>query len=316
MAAFTSGRGLYFKMNQHLTICYCTSRNNPRFNWFLESLKRELSGDYSSVKLVVVSRFCDAQFQFAGGETWNVSVTKPKPSVWQGEHRLTKEDWFAASNSRNTGLCLAPDGWIAYVDDLSVLLPGWLQSVRDAMNGNYLVCGAYQKVKELVVEKGEVKSFTYFDAGNDCRRQLAHQSVTPCGGDWLYGCSCAMPVEALLEIGGWLEICDGMGYEDTSTGIVLNNAGYGFKYDKRMMTYESWEAHFEELPMIRQDPGKSPLDMSHALVRIVRSGQKFFDNYYQGGIRSERERVLRGEPFSIRNIPDRRWFDGKLLSEL
>ncbi len=307
-------------MGQHLTICYQTARKNPRIEWFFDSLSKQIKSfkdqfaDPINIRVVVVDRL-ESPIPRNLPHDCEMLWIKPKPSVWQGEHRLTKEDWFAASNSRNTGLCHAPDGWIAYVDDLSVLLPGWLQCVRNAMEQNYLVAGGYQKVRELVVEDGNVKTFTYFDQGNDNRRSRVSQDVTPCSGDWLYGCSCAMPVEALLTIGGWLEICDGMGFEDVCTGIVLNNAGYGFRYDRRMMTYESEEAHFEEPPMKRTDKGQSPLDKSHALLRIARSGQKYFDNFYDGGIRAERERALRGEPFTIRKIPDRCFFDGKLISE-
>jgi hypothetical protein len=52
------------------------------------------------------------------------------------------------------------------------------------------------------------------------------------------------------------------------------------------------------------------------VLRIVRTGQKFFDNYYEGGIRAERERVIRGEPFTIRKIPDRDWFDGQRIDSM
>ena len=304
----------------HLTLCYITMRKNPRIPWFFDSLMKQAS-DWSDISIVLIDRAAKVRTDgFPGlmekNFPFELKWVSPKPSVWQGEHRLTKEDWFAASNARNTGLCLAPDGWIAYVDDLSVLMPGWLQAVRDAMAGNYCVAGAYRKVKKLVVEDGLVKSFEPFPAGEDNRTKQVSQDVTNCGGDWLFGCSCAFPVEALLSIGGWIEAADGLGGEDYCTGIALNNAGYGFKYDKRMMTYESEEAHFEEPPMKRTDKGRSPLDKSHALLRIVRSGQKFFDNYYEGGIRAERERVLRGEPFTIRQIPDRDFFDGQPISEM
>src|SRR4029453_16354268 len=150
--------------------------------------------------------------------------------------------WFAAANARNTALCLALDGYIAYVDDLSVLLPGWLIQVRAAMSAGYIGCGAYKKVKNLEVDKkGNVVNYTEFAAGIDNR--LAHAStLTDCAGNWLYGCSCAIPVDALLAINGWAEdLCDGLGSEDYCTGLVLENAGYKFKYDPSMMTYESEE---------------------------------------------------------------------------
>ena len=299
-----------------LNICYNTARKNPRIEWFWKSLLRQVKPE-DKIRLIIVDRNDPARFgDLFVDAPFEVISIKPKPTVWAGEHRLTSQDWFAKSNALNTALCLSQDGWFVNCDDLSVLLPTWLQSVREAVAGNYLVAGSYQKVKNLVVENGEVKSFDFYKGGIDSRRGQAFQDVVPVPGDWLYGCSCAMPVEALLTIGGWAEPCDGLGFEDVCTGIVLNNAGFGFRYDKRMMTYEDEDAHFEEPPMRKTDKGKSPLDKSHAILNICKSGQKYFDNYYEGGIRAERERVLSGQPFTIRKIPDRCWFDGQLISEM
>lgn len=299
-----------------LTICYTTSRINPRIEWFYKSLLRQVKPE-DKIKLVIVDRndpmrhgdlFLDAPFE--------VLTTKPKPCVWQGENKLTKVDWFAAANARNTGLCLAQDGFIAYSDDLSVLFPSWLQSVREAMAGNYLVCGAYQKVKKLVVEDGEIKSFDGFSGGIDNRTRETNQQITPCSGRWLYGCSCAMPVESLLNINGWDENCDGCGSEDYCTGIRLTNAGYGFRYDKRMMTCESEEAHSEEPAMRRTDKGQSPYDKSHALLRMAEQS-KWSANYFgEIGIRGLRERILTGENFPVMGVPDRCFFDGQKICNM
>ena len=227
------------------------------------------------------------------------------------------------ANARNTGLCLAPDGWIAYVDDLSVLMPGWLTSLQSAMEGGYVVCGAYRKVSNLKVENGNVISFTDYPAGRDQRWQYA--TGDPCLAErgWLFGCSCAMRVEALLSINGWMEACDGTGFEDCCTGIALQNAGYTMKYDRRMLTLESEEHHHIEPSLRREDwhfengvavtGGNNGDDKSHRLLNIAESS-KFFPNTFN--IREMRNAVLAGEPFPINQIPDREWFSGKLLSEL
>lgn len=123
-----------------LTIAYMTNRREPRVDWFFASLARELStaaaGELGNLRCVVVDFWADesgrraafAALAPAGVELVHVP---PKPTVWQGPHRLTGRDYFAAASARNTALCLAPDGWIAYVDDLSVLMPGWLAACRD-----------------------------------------------------------------------------------------------------------------------------------------------------------------------------------------
>jgi hypothetical protein len=303
-------------MNQHLTIAYCSSRKEPKFQWFLDSLRRECKNSWDGIKVVVVSLH-ELPIHLILNVPLSLIVVPPKPNVWQGKFALTKEPWFAAANSRNTALCLAPDGYIAYADDLSVLLPGWLDRVKAAIDGQYIVCGSYQKVKDLVVENGEVKSFTEFEAGKDTRQKFTLSPLHPCVGGWLYGCSCAMPVEALLKIGGWPEFCDGLGFEDCVCGVALKNANdYPMFYDSKMMTYESEELHHVEPALKKTDKGISPDDKSHRAINIVQNGQKFFDNYYKGGIRTERERVLRGEPFEIRNNPQHCWYDGQLVSEM
>src|ERR1039457_1584571 len=242
-----------------LTIAYLTSRKNPRIEWFFDSLHRqmnELRIGLDEIKVVVVDFYAKERFttDIATEYHFPVSVwTVPKPNVWQGEHRLTKENWFDASNARNTALCYAPDGFIAFVDDLSVLMPGWLKIVHAASFDKKIIYGSYKKVKKLVVESGKVMSCIESPEGMDSRSQYAPTDPWPCAGSWMFGCSCAMPVEALLTINGFPEdLCAGLGSEDSCCGVVLQNAGFEFLYDRRMMTFESEEGHHEE-PAFRRD---------------------------------------------------------------
>lgn len=315
-------------MKKHLTVAYCTSRKNPHVEWFAQSLALQIKDD-DNVSVVIVDRHADKRYTPATVQFWTRKVepllmknlkvlcVPPKPCVWQGSCRLTKEDWFAASNSRNTALCLAEDGWIAYVDDLSVLMPHWLESVNEAMEKHYMVAGAYKKVLNLTVEQGLVKSFTEYPKGVDSRWNKGNDSSSvPISGRELFGCSCAMPVDDLLTINGWPEYCDGLGSEDYICGLVLNNAGFGFRYDRRMLTYESEESHWEEPRLRATDKGKSPNDKSHAALRMA-EGMKYFDNYFgNGGIRKLRDEVLSGEPFRDIGVPDRDWYDGQLICEM
>jgi len=315
-----------------LTIAYTTSRQEPCIQWFFDSLHRETGGDYSGIKVIVVDFWKHIRSRGNVSINWvellshclSTVYTPPKPSVWQGKHRLTSADYFDQCNARNTALCLAPDGWIAFVDDLTILMPGWLKSVREAIAGNYIACGAYRKAKDMVVKDGILQSFTDHIAGVDHR--WAHGSderAVDCTGSWAYGCSLAMPVEAALAVGGYPEaLCAGIGYEDTIMGKMLENAGNKFKYDRRMLTYESEEGH-AQLPVMKRedpcrgDPNANPRDdMSHAMLRAVKD-MKFHPNYFgDEGIRGLRNRVLAGEPFPIMQIPQHRWFDSKPLSEL
>ena len=321
-----------------LTIAYVTSRKDSKIEWFYDSLKA--ANDFNDLRIVVISSHMDEnEFRWTPltipekdvpeGERPDafVSITCPKPSVWQGKYRLTKQDWFAAANARNTALCMAKDGWIAYVDDLSVLMPGWMKSVREAMRDNAIVCGAYKKVRQMVVENGAVKSFTAYPGGEDNRSKHVRQDVTSCAGNWLYGCSLVGPVEAFLSVNGWPEdLCDGLSFEDVCMGIVLKNAGWELRYDRRMMTYESEEDHHREPAFRREDwhkengvfvtGGNGNDDKSHAALNIALQSKSFPNSFGEGGIRELRRRILAGEPFPIRSSPDRDWYTGKLLSEL
>jgi hypothetical protein len=299
-------------MTPSLTIAYVTGRKEPKFLWFYLSLQKQL-GKGEQPQIIFVSRDPTLK-NHTSNLNDHILAVPPKPNVWQGEHRLTKQDWWAMSNARNTALCLCRTDYIAYVDDLSVLMPGWLDAVKEAMTGNYIACGAYKKVKNLKVENGEVISYDEFPEGVDHRLALTNQDVTGCTPGWLFGCSCLFHTEALLQVGGWPEYVDGLGAEDYILGFALKNNGYDLRYCKKMMTLESEELHHTD-QIKKTDKGISPNDKSNAALRIAQQ-TKYFDNYYEGGMRALRDYVLAGNPFPIVRIPDRDWYDQQLLSEM
>lgn len=297
------------------------------FEWFGDSFHRECNGDYSNKRLVVVDYYADEsgrkeeilrKSRFPKAQVFHVP---PKPNVWQGKYRLTTQDYFAASSARNTALCLAPDGWIAYVDDVSVLMPGWFARVEAAEKGNYMVCGAYQKVCQINVQNGHLVSCVDTETGYDSRlRQLKfNRKMVKATGGWFFGCSVAGPVANFLAINGWDEDCDSMGAEDYACGLMLEKRGYQIFYDPQMMTYESEEHHF--LPPVIPRKGKSniqghPTD-AHAYLAMLKNGRNRAPNYFgEEGLAGLREKVLRGEPFPICQVPDRDWRDGQPLSEI
>lgn len=302
---------------QTLTIAYITSRFDPKIEWFVRSLANQVKDDWSGIRVVVVDfHRAGRPYDFRQNDSWY--HVAPKPNVWQGEYKRTKIDWFAAANARNTALCLAPDGWIAYVDDLSVLMPGWLEHVREAMASNIITLGAYKKVKNLKVEEGVAVSYDEFPGGIDSRwGSGSDHGPVPAAGSWLFGCSLAGPVEAFLSVNGWNENCDGLGSEDYITGINLEKRGYRFQYDRRMLTLESEELHHLGQVMKRSDYGVSPHDKSHAILHATMNGNGWSPNYFgEEGIRGLRTRVLAGDQFPICRIPAHEWFTGTPLEEL
>lgn len=303
-----------------LTIIYVTNRRQSRLDWFISSLRRErlVNGD-PQVDVVVVDHFKDTSSLLCVTQG-NLAHVPPKPNVWNGPHRLTKEDWFAAGNSRNTGLCFVRTPWVAFVDDLSVLMPGWLTAALLATKvPGVITCGAYRKVKNLVVDPSGDISFTHFEPGVDNRQrhvdpELSGKLAFKCGGSWLYGCSLVAPLEAFLQVNGWCEDwCGGIGFEDVVTGLVLENAGFKFRYDTRLMTFEAEDLHHVEKPFKKTDKGVSPQDKSHAVLDRVRH-LKRFDNFFD--LRAMREQILAGQPFPVPTEPVVDWYDQQPIRDM
>lgn len=292
-------------------------------HWFFDSLHSQCGGNYDGINLVIVDfhadddgRKEDFASKFRGPKEKLKHVT-PKPTVWQGKHRLTKQNWFAAANARNTALCLAPDGHICYVDDLSVLMPGWYNAMLEGVARGGLTFGAYRKVKELTVEPetGVVTHHVDHPPGADTR--IGGNGPVGCGGRWLYGSSLVGPVESFLITGGWPEaLCDSLSFEDCVMGKMLETHRVPMCYDRRMMTWESEEHHFIGERMRREDYGKSPNDKSHKVLELS-NGLKYHPNYFgDEGIRGLRARVLSGEPFPVMTVPENEWYTGKFLRDL
>lgn len=295
----------------NLTISYITSRKQPKFEWFYHSLITQIK-DGDEIRVVIVSLYPLLIFD---SNQIIVSSVAPKPTVWQGEHRLTQSDHWAASNSRNTGICLCKTDWIAFCDDRCVLTSTWLQSVRDAMAGNYCVLGSYEKrinmkvENGVIIEPGEV-------TGKDCREPVAEGRIVKAPGQWLFGCTFALPLEWALKVNGQEELCDGLSMEDVIFGNHLENAGYTLKYDPRMKIIEDRTPSELGEAMKRTSKEKHPNDTTDKGHEALRRFGKLKRASHHWNLREIRERVLRGEPFPHHNgQPERDWFDQTLIKD-
>jgi len=309
---------------KNLTIAYITNRLEPKFEWFFSSLASQGGTD---IPVNIIDYHADdvdrVNKVIRLADRYNIQLKlhiTPKPTVWQGKHRLTKADYFAAANASNTAIAVCPTDWVAFVDDLSVFTPGWLNCVKEATERSEITCGAYRKVYKLEVgEDGQIVSFENSPGGNDRRADYnGWGCVVPCSGQWFYGCSFVAPVEALLTINGFDEDTDGMGYQDCLAGLMLNANGYHFVYDSRMVTYESEELHSQPGNVfIRWDPGNSPDDKSHAVINLAKNGRTKAPNYFgPEGLRGLRNYMLGGGRFPVMEIPQHEWFTGKALKDL
>jgi hypothetical protein len=299
-------------MNDNFTIAYMTNRKSPRFKWFAD----HLANRGCSAEILIIDFYADERdlSKYAYSRGLDARSHTPKPTVWQGKHRITKENHFAAANARNTAVCLAKHDYIVFADDLSVPGHYWLDRVREHARDKRVVFGAYAKLLGMEVIDGDLKGYEGY-ASND-HRLVQHPQFGPTHGAWLYGCSFGLPIDVMLKINGMPEIADGMGYEDTVTGEAIVNNGIQVFFDPTMMTFESEEAHHEDKSFIRTDPGVSPNDKSHAFLNMCK-GLKRFDNYFgPEGLAGLRARIQAGGEFPAVGIPEHEWFTGTPLRDL
>jgi len=311
-----------------LTTVYHTARTRPEFGWFLDSLEPQIqAGDkirilfvdfHATKRDLSPASYYLGQKVLSGKYPASITGVHIKPTIWQGNHRITKEDWWAASNSRNTGICLCRTDWIAFLDDRCVLMPGWLDTIREAMEGKYAVFGTYQKRTGITVENGVIRH-SGIVTGEDSRADYVakyrnNEAPTPCPGEWAFGCTLALPLEWALKVNGYDETCDGLSMEDCIFGMMLANNGYELKFDRRMSIIEDRTLDaLDQKPMKREDKGISPNDKSHAMLAMLKDLKQARHTI---DLRKIRQTVLAGGNFPPPVNPVTDWYDGQPISQM
>lgn len=319
------------------SIVYPTYRGEPAFEWLADSLAPQL-GDADDVELIVV----DGAYSAERGERWRRAVAgrfalhhvRAKPSPYNGAHRLTQRDYFAAASARNTGLVYARRPYVFFIDDSSVLMDGWWRAGREAIRGGMVVAGAYYKCWDMRVVQGALETYRRDASGADSRWTLGDaRRAVRVGGGQLFGGSIGAPRELLLQVNGFDELCDSIGGEDWHLGVRLEFAGAPIYYDRRMLSLESEELNRLGTPFLRVDPTLPPdaymerlgdfgvrrrhvpgaCDSSHMLLDIVHGtgSPGTHGNYYW--LADLDEATLEA---TVRRFPRGRWFDGVPLADL
>ena len=341
-------------MNPVITIGYITSRVDPRFAWFTASLAREFRAvpelaSAGDVQVIVVDARLwrnevarRAELNDAVADRFSFEHVSPKPSVWQGPYRLTSQDWFSAATARNTVLALARASHVAFVDDLSVLEPGWLKAHLHAAMHRYVLAGHTHKRSNVAVDFDGAYRCDLLLGGDDLRLELFRgaDDYVLCPGSQLYGGTFSVPLESALAVNGVDEIHDGVaGGEDYDFGIRLERLGSTIRICRTCLTVEDGPAHQSEnvrLADLQQWIKCVDMwwDLSHpeardyqraetgwANVRGVRASDAIRDRLRREtarvwsvgnnfNLRELREKMLRGESFPIPTEPTRRWVDG------
>jgi hypothetical protein len=320
-----------------VSVVYVTHRAVPRFEWFADSLALQLDGDDLEVIFVdgLHSPERTAELVQAVRGRFPFRHLPPKPTPYNGPYRRTRNEYFAVASVRNSGVVYATNPYIVFVDDLSVLMPGWWREVREAARQGHVVAGAYQKHWEMVVEAGVLRRSRVEPSGVDSRwEQGDDRRLVGIGGGQLYGCSFGAPRAVLLEVNGLDELCDVIGGEDYHLGIRLEWTGVPIYYSRRMLTIESEEPHHQGQPLLwRRDWTLSPdgymkrlsefgvvrrstggrCDGSHMILDILYGTRstRSIANYYALADLTEANILETTECF-----PREFWFDGRPLAEM
>lgn len=294
---------------QSLSIIYTTSREEPEFDWFMESLRSQWDFQNDHCPCIIVVDFHKEKREKKYGDIH----TLPKPTQWQGRHRLTSEDFWAVSSGRNTGICLAKSDYVVFVDDRCVLGPEWVKAVKEAMAGGYMVCGSYEKRVNMEGDNGKILSMgqmVSLDNRLEHSMRIGLPEVSDCAGNWVYGCGIAMPLDWVLQVGGFEEAMDGAGFEDCIYGLMCQNNGFSIKYDRRMHLIEDRTPGFTGKPMRREDRGLSPNDASHRALEIFGTAKNTSNRHL---LLQSRKAILEGKDFPL-FIGPTDWWDACPIS--
>jgi glycosyltransferase involved in cell wall biosynthesis len=236
--------------------------------------------------------------------------------------RRSLRDYFCASSTRNTAFAYARAPHVAFVDDLSVLLPGWLKAHMHAASQGHVLAGTTCKHRNIQVDDhGVVVSYDEFGPGRDSRLSQITEDWQACGGSWLFGGTFSVPLELALKVNGQDEIHDTIGGEDYDFGIRLERAGGAVRISRSCGTFEDEDGHHTEAAMVRLDKPwagpDGPFTSNYLLNKLLREPARSWTIGNPYDLRAVRDQVLAGGAFpEVSPGPMRHWADRQLLSEM
>lgn len=294
-----------------VTIAIMAGRANPRIDWILDDVVHQMRKGDEIDMLVVDGCYAHElprEHSYRGDAALSMRHVRPKPTIWQGPHRITREDFWAKSSAANTALVLARHEYIAFLDDCCHLAPTWLDAVRQGERDHRVIAGSYSKR-----EGGQTTT--------DTRLGIAPHGKIDCGGAWLYGGTFALPLAVALSVNGFEEGCDGLGGEDCIFGLMLGNAKHRIDFVPELAIVQQRDdvsdgsgGAFPRKDKIRRSENFEYIKSRAAIARFGSRRRTEFTP----DLTRLRARIACGETFPVPSpvVDYRDWFDDEPISEM
>jgi len=236
-----------------ISIIYATCRTNPKFEWFFDSLKVQCDYYKFDLKTLVEIVIVDYNYHYEENidklekyysniinHTCDYKIVAPKPTPWQGNHKVNSILFSSAANARNTGFIYSKNDYLWFVDDESVLEKDFIYHFLNVPYKQRLnVAFAYIKLLDIKVDNGNIIHMSEpMNNGIDCRLKLYdNNKLHEIEGGNVFGYF-ACNREAFIKVNGYDEITSGVGGEDYDLGIRLKNSGEKIYYYPKCLFYE------------------------------------------------------------------------------
>jgi len=249
-----------------ISIVYATYRKNPYLDWLIDSFYNQcIKYDIptSVIQFIIVDSYLWQDPTNTDERRSNINKwinnrfdyvhVSPKPNPYQGPNKLTSIDYFSAGNARNTGICYAKHSYVLFIDDLSILGEGCLVKILDGASAGLVIGYAYKKLFDIEIESGNIISKTEIQSGIDSRWHLGNnETIVIIRGSQLYG-YCGMPLQVILDVNGYDQICDSIRGEDYHLGIRIEKMNIPIYYNINVVFYEADGEKYVSHPYIARN---------------------------------------------------------------
>lgn len=309
-----------------ITVCTTTLRKDPRFKETADSLFAAIKPPIEWEWLVVDGYLWydphrKALLEDAVERRFPFRHVEPKPSLWQGPHRITSKDYWDACSARNTAFITARHPYVVFIDDCMEVEMDWFFQILRGINSAY--AGTY-----ISVDKDKKP----IPGSEDHRPSMCPEAQYVAGG-WLYGMNMGVPLAEALKVDGYDEMYSGQGgVEDCDFGVRLERAGCKVLWNPDSVVRQLTETHEAICGYGGQSTFVGKASPSKPKERVLKNGQTRFANEYLierlfddpkrslpllvRGLYGLREMYWRGEPLPIPKGPRIDWRDGQKLEDM